>query len=71
MKPKSRVIITPLTGEAAGQGYLVRARRTGLILGTVWRTFGPRSSDLKRGWCAYDKIRRVYPTRRAAALALL
>lgn len=64
---KSRFIFTRITGEPSHEGYIVRSRRTGLILGNVWKTYDPYSTTTTRGWCAYGRSGYVYPTRLAAA----
>lgn len=71
MKPSPRIIFTPITGDPNGMtGYIVRSRKTGLILGNVWHTWDPYSITTKTGWCAYGKGGHIYPTRREAGMAL-
>lgn len=66
----SRFIFTRITGDLAGNsGYIVRSRRTGLILGNVWRRYDPYM-NLKRGWAVQYRPYTVFPTRLAAAKAL-
>lgn len=68
---KSRFIFTRITGDlTVDTGYIVRSRRTGLILGNVWRSYDPYSQGLKRGWAVQYRPYTVFPTRLAAAKAL-
>lgn len=66
---KSRFRFIAVTGEPSTEGYIVLSRRTGFILGNVWKTWDPYS-PIKRGWCAYGKGGHVYQTRLEAAKAL-
>lgn len=74
MKRSPRLIFTRVTGEPTFDAYIVRSRRTGLILGNVWRTSDAYAlaccEGLKRGWCRYAGSGHVYRTRREAGMAL-
>lgn len=70
VKPSPRLIFTRITGDPSFDAYLVRSRRTELILGNVWRTWDPHSVPYQHGWCAYGQGGHVYRTRREAGMAL-